>query len=53
LLIGIKCISVLNDAVDPLAQNVLINPRHPDIGLVTVKETIPFGYDQRLLLIKW
>jgi RES domain-containing protein len=36
-------------AVDPLAQNVLLNPSHEDISRVNIKQIIPFRYDERLV----
>jgi len=41
---------IVPSAVDPMAQNVLINPMHPDIALIRIKETMPFNYDRRLML---
>ncbi len=35
--------------VDPLAQNVLINPLHQDINSAKVIEVNPFTFDNRLL----
>jgi len=43
---------IVPSAVDPLAQNVLINPLHPDISHISVKAILPFTYDQRLLTFK-
>ncbi|WP_186292760.1 RES family NAD+ phosphorylase [Mucilaginibacter corticis] len=34
--------------IDPLAQNVLINPLHPEAGGVQVIHQQPFYYDERL-----
>jgi RES domain-containing protein len=34
--------------VDPYAQNVLINPLHPDATHITVSKVEPFTYDERL-----
>ncbi|MBK0379294.1 RES family NAD+ phosphorylase [Mucilaginibacter segetis] len=34
--------------IDPLAQNVLINPLHPDSARITIADVQPFRYDERL-----
>ena len=34
--------------IDPLAQNVLINPLHPDIASVTIGTIALFSFDDRL-----
>lgn len=39
-------------AVDPLALNVLLNPLHPDTSRISIKEVVPFRYDERLLAFK-
>lgn len=36
-------------AVVPLESNFLLNPRHPDFGRIQIGETLPFGFDERLL----
>jgi RES domain-containing protein len=36
-------------AVVPLAENVLLNPAHPDAGRCRVVETIPYVFEPRLL----
>ena len=40
---------VVPSAVVPRAENVLINPDHPDIALATVAETMRVAWDERLL----
>lgn len=35
--------------IDPLAQNVLINPLHMEINLLKIIELKPFTFDNRLL----
>lgn len=37
-------------AIDMLAQNVLINPRHADSGSIVIEDVAPFTYDTRLLI---
>lgn len=34
--------------IDPLAQNVLINPLHPDAVSIRIEKTEPFTFDERL-----
>lgn len=36
-------------SVVPLEANVVINPRHPDLGRVTIRRIEPFSFDPRLL----
>lgn len=36
-------------AVVPLESNFLLNPRHADFGRIQIGETLPFGFDERLL----
>lgn len=39
-------------AIDPMADNVLLNPLHKDSGRITIKDIIPFRYDERFLPAK-
>jgi len=34
--------------IDPLAQNVLINPQHPDAATISIGTIEPFTFDDRL-----
>jgi RES domain-containing protein len=34
--------------IDPLAQNVLVNPLHPDAAAITIGTIVPFTFDDRL-----
>lgn len=36
-------------AVVPLEWNFLLNPRHPDFEKIEIGETLPFGFDERLM----
>ncbi len=36
-------------AVVPLEWNFLLNPRHPDFAKIQIGETLPFGFDERLM----
>lgn len=36
-------------AVVPIAENVILNPAHPDVGRCTIVETIPYVFEPRLL----
>lgn len=36
-------------SVVPLEANVVLNPRHPDMGRVTIRRIEPFDFDPRLL----
>jgi len=40
---------IVPSAVDPFARNVIINPLHKDISLISIKKTMPYTYDQRVL----
>jgi len=35
--------------IDPMAQNVLINPLHPEINSLQILELQPFTFDRRLI----
>jgi RES domain-containing protein len=39
---------IVPSAVDPFARNVIINPLHADISMISIKETMPYTYDERL-----
>jgi RES domain-containing protein len=39
-------------AIDPIASNVLLNPLHPEISQLSIKEVVPFRYDERLLTFR-
>jgi RES domain-containing protein len=35
-------------AIVPTEYNYLLNPEHPDFGLITMEEPIPFVFDRRM-----
>lgn len=46
---GAAAVLRVPSAVVPLAENVLLNPAHPDAGRCAVVETVPYVFEPRLL----
>jgi RES domain-containing protein len=47
---SLECLALsVPSNVVPLEANVVLNPRHPDMGKVTVLRVEPFDFDPRLL----
>ncbi len=46
---GAAAVLRVPSAVVPLAENVLLNPAHPDAARCTIVETIPYVFEPRLL----
>jgi RES domain-containing protein len=44
-----SAILLVPSAIVPMERNVIINPHHPDAGLITYAAPEPFRYDPRLL----
>lgn len=44
-----SCILLVPSAVTRVDYNCLINPQHPDFGLIEVEPPVPLEFDQRLL----
>jgi RES domain-containing protein len=40
-------------AIDPLAENALLNPMHADISKICIREVQSFTYDERLLFLRF
>ena len=47
---SLECLALsVPSNVVPLEANVVLNPRHPEMGRVTVLRVEPFAFDERLL----
>ena len=46
---GTAAVLRVPSAVVPLAENVLLNPAHPDAARCAIVETIPYRFEPRLL----
>jgi RES domain-containing protein len=44
----ISAVARVPSAIVPTEYNSLLNPEHPDFGLITVAEPIPFVFDRRM-----
>ncbi len=46
---GAAAVLRIPSAVVPIADNILLNPTHPDAGRCAIVETIPYEFEPRLL----
>ena len=47
----ISAILKVPSTIIPIECNYVLNPNHPDFNKVAVKQTIPFKFDQRLMVL--
>jgi RES domain-containing protein len=48
LLSKVSAVARVPSAIVPTEYNYLPNPEHPDFGVITMAEPIPFVFDQRM-----
>ena len=48
LISKVSAVARVSSAIVPTEYNYLLNPEHPDFGLITMAEPIPFVFDQRM-----
>jgi RES domain-containing protein len=44
----VSAVARVPSAIVPTEYNYLLNPEHPDFGLITMAEPIPFVFDRRM-----